>query len=151
MRSARVIAVLALAAAPAPAQAGADGFTGFEKKVTAVTAAGEPEIAVGKHGTPLLVAFNGCGIATSYDRGATFTVAGKSPADPGPTPGDPYHYCSDPVAALGPKNTLYTGAGYWDTPGGAVDVYNMYLARSRDGGATWTKPAFATGDNALPQ
>jgi hypothetical protein len=155
MRSAPAIAALAcalaLAAAPAPAQAGADGFTGFEKKLTAVTAAGEPEIAVGPHGAPLLVAFNGCGIAVSHDRGARFTVAGKSPADPGPTPGDPYHYCSDPVAALGPRNTLYTGAGYWDTPGGSVDVYNMYVARSRDGGATWTRPVFATGDNQLPQ
>src|SRR3954454_23216427 len=89
----RAIAALALAfapaAAPAHAQAGADGFTGFEKKVTAVTAGGEPEIAVGAHGTPLLVAFNGCGIAVSHDRGATFAVAGRSPADPGPTPGDP--------------------------------------------------------------
>ena len=142
---------LALGAVPAHAQPGADGFSGFGKKLAAVTAAGEPEIAVGADGTPLLVAFNGCGIATSYDRGATFTIAGKSPADPGPTPGDPYHYCSDPVAALGPGSTLYTGAGYWDTPGGSVDIYNMYLAHSFDGGATWTKPAFATGDNALPQ
>jgi hypothetical protein len=155
MRPARAIAVLACAlasaAVPAQAQAGADGFTGFEKKVTAVTAAGEPEIAVGRGGTPLVVAFNGCGIAVSHDRGATFAVAGRSPADPGPTPGDPYHSCSDPVAALGPGNTLYTGAGYWDTPGGSVDVYNMYVARSRDGGATWSAPAFATGDSALPQ
>ncbi|MCW2991215.1 MAG: BNR/Asp-box repeat protein, partial [Solirubrobacterales bacterium] len=114
VRSAGAIAVLACAlalpAAPALAQAGGDGFTGFEKKITAVTAGGEPEIAVGTHGTPLLVAFNGCGIAVSHDRGATFAVAGKSPADPGPTPGDPYHYCSDPVAALGPRKTLYAGA-----------------------------------------
>src|SRR3954447_17998606 len=155
MRSAPAIAVLAcalaLVAAPPLAQADTDGFTGFEKKVTAVTAAGEPEIAVGPHGVPLLVAFNGCGIAVSHDRGSTFTVARKSPADPGPTPGDPYHNCSDPVAALGPGDTLYTGAGYWDTPGGSVDIYNMYVARSRDLGATWSKPVFATGDNALPQ
>src|SRR3954469_6845278 len=124
MRAARAIAVLACAVAPAVApahaRAAADGFTGFEKKVTAVTAAGEPEIAVGPHGTPLLVAFNGCGIAVPHAPAGPFAVAGKSPADPGPTPGDPYHYCSDPVAALGPQNTLYTGAGYWDTPGGSV-------------------------------
>src|SRR3954452_13084596 len=155
MRSAPAIAALAcafaLAAAPASAQAGADGFTGFEKKLTAVTAAGEPEIAVGPHGDPLLVAFNGCGIAVPHARGAPFTVPGKTPADPGPTPGDPYHSCSDPVAALGPRNTLYTGAGYWDTPGGSVDVYNMYVARSRDGGSTWSAPTCATGDDALPQ
>jgi hypothetical protein len=155
MRSARALAVLACtlapAATPVPAHAGTDGFTRFEKKVTAVTAAGEPELAVGAHGTPLLVAFNGCGIAVSYDHGATFAVAGKSPADPGPTPGDPYHNCSDPVAALGPRNTLYTGAGYWDTPGGSVDVYNMYVARSRDAGMSWGKPVFATGDDGLPQ
>ena len=145
-------ALVACAAAAPIARADAiDGFTGYEKKITAINAAGEPEIAVGPHGSPLLVAFNGCGIAVSYDRGATFGISGKSPADPGPTQGDPYHNCSDPVAALGPANTLYTGAGYWDTPGGAVDDYNMYLARSGDGGASWTKPVFATGDDALPQ
>jgi hypothetical protein len=46
---------------------------------------------------------------------------------------------------------LYTGAGWWDTPGGAVDYYNMYVARSSDGGATWGKPVFATGDRTAPQ
>ena len=51
-----------------PVAAAADGFTGWEKMITHVTAAGEPEIAVGPHGTPLLVAFNSCGIAVSRDR-----------------------------------------------------------------------------------
>jgi len=55
------------------------------------------------------------------------------------------------VAASGQETRSNTGAGYWDTPGGSVDVYNMYVARSRDGGATWTKPAFATGDTEFPQ
>ena len=132
------------------ASADPDGFSGWEKVVTAPDA-GEPEIAVGPTGTPLLVAFNGCGIAVSQDRGASFVVKSKHPADPGPTPGDPYHYCSDPASTIGPGNVLYTGAGWWDTPGGAVDFYNMYVARSRDGGATWSAPAYATGDRTTPQ
>jgi hypothetical protein len=126
-----------------------DGFVGWEKKLT--DGGGEPEIAVGPHGAPLLVAFNGCGIAASEDRGASFTVNPKHPADPGPTPGDPYHNCSDPAATIGPGNVLYTGAGWWDTPAGAIDYYNMYVARSADGGASWGKPVFATGDRAAPQ
>jgi hypothetical protein len=138
------------AATPATAVASGDGFTGWEKEITA-PGGSEPEIAVGPTGGPLLVAFNGCGIAVSKDRGASFVVNSKHPADPGPTPGDPYHSCSDPAATVGPGNLLYTGAGWWDTPGGAVDYYNMYVTRSRDGGATWSAPAFATGDHAAPQ
>lgn len=144
------VAALALAWCPlATAEPSVDGFTGWEKKIT--NGGGEPEIAVGPHGAPLLVAFNGCGIAVSADDGATFAVNPKHPADPGPTPGDPYHYCSDPAATIGPGNIVYTGAGWWDTPGGAIDYYNMYVARSRDGGASWSNPVFATGDRAAPQ
>lgn len=135
----------------ATAWAADEGFTGWEKEITHVTGAGEPEIAVGADGTPLLVSFNGCGIAVSNDRGATFAVSPTDPADPGPTPGDPYHNCSDPASAIAPGNVLYTGAGWWDTPGGDVDYYNMYVARSADGGATWSKPMFATGDREAPQ
>ena len=137
------------AATPATAAAPGDGFTGWEKKLT--DGGGEPEIAVGSHGAPLLVAFNGCGIAVSGDGGASFVVNPKHPADPGPTPGDPYHSCSDPAATIGPGNVLYTGAGWWDTPAGAVDYYNMYVASSADGGASWGPPVFATGDRAAPQ
>ena len=132
----------------APASTG--GFTGWEKEITHITAAGEPEIAVGPSGSPLLVAFNGCGIAVSHDRGNTFVVSGKNPADPGPTTGDPYHSCSDPAAAIGPHDVLYTGAGYWDTPGGSVDYYNMFVSHSDDGGVSWSDPVFATGDRDLP-
>jgi hypothetical protein len=128
-----------------------DGFSGWEKEITDVKSAGEPEIAVGPRGTPLLVSFNGCGVAVSNDRGATFAVNPNDPADPGPTPGDPYHNCSDPVSAVGPGGVLYTGAGWWDTPGGSVDYYNMYVARSSDHGSTWSKPVFATGDRQMPQ
>jgi len=145
-----VAALLACAVgAPFARADSTDGFTGFEKKVTTPGGA-EPEIAVGPHGTPLLVAFNGCAIATSYDRGASFSVRATDPADPGPTSNDPYHSCSDPVAAIGPHG-LYTGAGYWDTPAGSVDYYNMYVSRSGDDGVTWSKPAFATGDQTLAQ
>jgi hypothetical protein len=153
MRRALMIGVL-VAAAPlawCPLAVAADGFTGWEKMITHVKAAGEPEIAVGPHGTPLLVAFNSCGIAVSRDRGASFAVSPKDPADPGPTPGDPYHNCSDPAATIGPGNVLYTGVGWWDTPGGAVDYYNMFVSRSTDGGTSWGGPVFATGDRDLPQ
>jgi hypothetical protein len=135
------------AASTAPS---AQGFTGWEKKL-AVTGAGEPEIAVGATGRPLLVALNGCGVAISQNAGATFEVNLKHPADPGPTPGDPFHNCSDPAATIGRGDVLYTGAGWWDTPGGAVDYYNMYVAHSTDGGASWSKPVFATGDRSAPQ
>jgi hypothetical protein len=138
-------------ASAASTAASTDGFSGWEKKINDVDNGGEPEIAVGPHGSPLLVAFNGCGIAVSADRGSSFAVNPKDPADPGPTPGDPYHYCSDPAATIGPGNVLYTGAGWWDTPGGSVDYYNMYVARSADGGASWNKPVFATGDRDAPQ
>ena len=145
--------VLACAAAvPASAQEStSDGFTGWEKKVTSVTGAGEPEISIGPHGRPMVIAMSGCGAAVSSDRGATFTVLPKHPADPGPTPGLPDHQCSDAATAAGPGGVLYTGAGWWDTPGGSVDYYNMYVSRSGDGGATWSQPVFATGDRQMPQ
>src|SRR5436305_9489055 len=145
------VALAWCAVAPTAGPAATNGFSGWEKKITDVNAAGEPEIAMGLDGAPLLVAFNGCGIAVSQDRGASFAVSPTHPADPGPTPGDPYHYCSDPAATIGPGNVLYSGAGWWDTPGGAVDYYNMYVARSADGGTSWSKPVFATGDSAMPQ
>lgn len=151
----RLLLALLAAALPLPAahaaETTADGFTGFEKKLTDVLGAGEPSIAVGPRGRPLLVGLNGCGVAVSRDRGATFTVLSKHPADPGPTPGAPVHQCSDPATAIAPGGTLYAGAGWWDTPGGAVDYYNMYVSRSEDGGATWSSPAFATGDRQMPQ
>jgi hypothetical protein len=154
-RSENASAIRASAGPRAVARAGAapaqDGFTGWEKEITNVTGGGEPEIAVGPTGSPLLVAFNGCGIAVSPDRGASFAVSAKNPADPGPTPGDPYHSCSDPAAAIGSHNVLYTGAGYWDQPAGAVDYYNMFVSHSGDGGQSWSKPVFATGDMAAPQ
>ena len=46
------------------------------------------------------------------------------PADPGPTPGDPYHQCSDPTAAVGPGGTVYAGAGWWDQPG-EIGVWDL--------------------------
>ena len=137
--------------APARAIASADGFWGYEKQVTHVTGQGEPSLAVGPHGRPLVVAYSGCGAAVSNDRGANFVVLPKQPADPGPTPGLPDHQCSDPASAAGPGNEIYTGAGWWDTPGGAVDYYNMYVARSTDGGHSWSRPAYATGDMSAPQ
>jgi len=143
--------VLILVACCAPVASADESFSGWEKKITDVKGGGEPEIAVGPKGTPLLVSFNGCGVAVSSDRGETFEVNPNDPADPGPTPNVPYHNCSDPVSAIGPDKTLYTGAGWWDTPGGSVDYYNMYVAHSADGGSTWSKPVFATGDRQLPQ
>ena len=50
---------------------------------------------------------------------------------------------------MGPGGTVYTGAGWWDQPGGAIDYYNMYTSRSTDGGFTWGPSVFATGDNDL--
>ncbi|MEA2425101.1 MAG: hypothetical protein QOH13_1511, partial [Thermoleophilaceae bacterium] len=91
------LTLAALWAAWCGAASADDGFSGWEKEITDVKSAGEPEIAVGPRGTPLLVSFNGCGVAVSNDRGATFAVNPNDPADPGPTPGDPYHNCSDPV------------------------------------------------------
>ena len=74
-------------AGSAHAQAPGDGFTGWEKKVTSVTGQGEPEISIGPHGRPLVIAMSGCGAAVSRDRGRTFEVLPKHPADPGSTPG----------------------------------------------------------------
>jgi hypothetical protein len=151
----RSLLLAALAAAglagTAYAQAPGDGFTAWEKKVTSVTGQGEPEISIGPHGRPLVIAMSGCGAAVSRDRGATFDVLPKHPADPGPTPGLPDHQCSDPATTAGPGGVLYTGAGWWDTPGGFVDYYNMFVSRSGDGGETWSRPAFATGDRQMPQ
>src|SRR3954451_7259024 len=150
MRRALAIGLL-IATTWAPAASAETGFSGWEKKITDVKGGGEPELAVGPKGSPMLVSFNGCGVAVSHDRGATFAVNPSDPADPGPTPNVPYHNCSDPVSAIGPDKTLYTGAGWWDTPGGSVDYYNMYVAHSADGGSSWSKPVFATGDRQLPQ
>src|SRR3954452_1604123 len=103
----RALAIgLTIAVSWAPAASADQGFNGWEKKITDVKGGGEPEIAVGPKGTPLLVSFNGCGVAVSSDRGDTFAVNPNDPADPGPTPGDPYHNCSDPVSAIGPGDVL---------------------------------------------
>jgi hypothetical protein len=142
---------IAGAAPPASAQTTVDGFVGYEKQVTHMPGQGEPEVAVGPHGTPLLLAFTGCGIAVSHDRGASFVVPRSDPADPGPMPRAPAHQCSDTTATLGPDGVLYTGGGWYDTPGGFVDYYNMYVARSTDGGTTWSPPVFATGDRDVAQ
>jgi hypothetical protein len=146
----RALLVSLVLAAPASAQVSVDGFTGYEKQVTGKPYQGEPSVTVGPHGKPLLVSFMGCGIAVSHDRGATFSAT-PTPADPGPTPGAPAHNCSDPQSAIGPRGDLYTGVGWWDTPAGAVDYYNMYVARSTDDGRSWGKPVYATGDQDLAQ
>ena len=53
--------------APARAIASADGFWGYEKQVTHVTGQGEPSIAVGPHGRPLIVSYSGCGAAAAVE------------------------------------------------------------------------------------
>jgi hypothetical protein len=147
-----VVLLVAGATGTASAQTNADGFVGYEKQLTTTSDHGEPMISVGPHGTPLLVAFTGgCGVAVSHDRGASFDVRRSDPADPGPTPGAPAHQCSDSTTALGRGGVLYTGSGWWDTPGGFVDYYNMFVAHSTDGGASWSPPAFATGDRDVAQ
>jgi hypothetical protein len=157
-----ILALLVTSAGPAGsgvAFASAIGSGGpFEINITHGLGAGEPELAIDEVHHTLVISFdysnptNGgssCGIAISADDGNTWQVRLTHPADPGPTPGDPYHQCSDATAATGPGGTVYVGAGWWDQPGGAVDYYNMYVSRSSDGGFTWGPSVFATGDNDL--
>lgn len=149
---------IAGSAAAAPPRAAHTGP--FEINITHGLGAGEPELAIDAVHHTLVISFDysnppdgspnqGCGVAVSRDGGNTWRVQRTYPADPGPTPGNPYHQCSDPTAAAGPGGTVYVGGGWWDQPGGGVDYYNMYASRSTDGGFTWGPSVFATGDNDL--
>jgi hypothetical protein len=158
---AAITIVIASIIAVAPAGAVAEmssSATVFEINVTHGLGAGEPELAIEPIHHTLVMSFDysnaadggsSCGIAVSRNAGNTWQVRLTHPADPGPTPGDPYHQCSDPTATTGPGGAVYVGAGWWDQPGGAVDYYNMYASRSTDGGFTWGPSVFATGDNDL--
>jgi hypothetical protein len=146
-----VTALLTLVIAHAGADAGAP--TSLEVDVADGVGAGEPELAVDTVHHSVLISYTAsevCKIAVSGDDGATWQIA-SHPADPGPTPGIPYHNCSDSAAATGGAGRMYVGAGWWDQPAGAVDDYNMYVSGSGDGGRTWSPSAFATGDNAAAQ
>lgn len=148
-----VIVVGVLLASSGARGASGGGFASFEVDVADGVGAGEPEMAIDSvHGT-LVIAFSasqGCWIAVSANQGRTWRLS-PHPADPGPTQGDPYHYCSDPAAASGPGGALYVGAGWWDTPVGAVNYYNMYVSPSTDGGMSWGPSVFATGDREAAQ
>ncbi len=141
---------LLLAVVATPASAAGDASP-TETNVTNGLGAGEPETALDAVHHTMVTAFTTtnsvCGIALSADGGQSWQVSTAFPADPGPTLGIPYHNCSDPVAASGPDGTLYVGGGWWDQPAGAIDYYNIYVARSTDGGRTWSKAVFATGDS----
>ena len=154
------VALLLAGALPAGSSAASTkpGGGPFEINVTHGLGAGEPELAIDPVHHTLVIAFDysnpsdggsSCGIATSADSGNSWQLRLTHPADPGPTQGDPYHQCSDPTAATGPRGTVYVGAGWWDQPGGAIDYYNMYVSRSTDGGFAWGPSVFATGDNDL--
>lgn len=155
---ARAAAWLAAVAVPLTlvmSHAGADVGTPASSEVAVAdgVGAGEPELAVDTVHHAVLISYTAsevCKIAVSTDYGNTWRIS-SHPADPGPTPGIPYHNCSDSAAATGGKGTMYVGAGWWDQPTGAVDDYNMYVAGSSDGGRTWSPSAFATGDNAAAQ
>lgn len=153
----RALILLLACLVPASSATAADGP--FELNITNGLGAGEPELAIDPVHHTLVISFlfttpppdsadrnQGCGTAVSADAGRTWRLRLTHPADPGPTPGDPYHQCSDPTAAAGPDGTVYAGGGWWDTPGGFIDDYNMYVARSGDGGLTWGPSVFATGD-----
>ena len=134
---------------------GADTATPLSVEVDVAdgVGAGEPELAVDTTHHAVVIAYSAseaCKIAVSTDYGNSWRIA-PHPADPGPTPGVPFHNCSDPAAATGGSGKMYVGAGWWDQPVGAVDDYNMYVSGSSDGGLTWSRPGFATGDDAAAQ
>lgn len=159
--AALVALTLVIAGATIPTVTAAQAASpSYQLDVTHGLGAGEPELAIDPVHKTLVISFlysnppgggsnQGCGVAVSGDDGSSWRVRLTHPADPGPTPGDPYHQCSDPTAAAGPGGVVYVGAGWWDTPGGAIDYYNMYVSRSSDGGLTWGASAFATGDRQI--
>ena len=108
--------------------------------------AGEPQIAVDPVHHTIVVAFllsspNGagskCGIATSRDRGKSWQVRYKSPADPVRASNVS---CSDPVAATGAGGALYVVALLQS------DHLGTFLSRSTDGGRTWGPSVYSTGN-----
>lgn len=121
----------------------------FEIKLINGLGAGEPQIAVDPTHHSVAISFllgnppNGvskCGVATSADRGKTWRVRFKNPADPAPkTVGS----CSDPIAATGAHGAMYVGAE-WTEPGTALGL-DTYVSRSTDGGETWGPAVYATG------
>jgi len=120
-----------------------------EVNVTHGNGGGEPEIGLDPVHHTMVLAYtthdSKCGLEVSGDNGQSWQST-PFPADPGPTPGVPYHNCSDPAVAVGPDGAIYVAGGWWDQPTGPADYYNIYVSRSSDGGQTWSAPAFATGD-----
>ena len=123
------------------------GNSPFEMKLINGLGAGEPQIAVDPVHHTLVVSFllsnppagvSSCGIATSSDRGTTWRLRFKNPADP--VPGTP-ESCSDPIAATGARGALYVGAEW----GGLVQD-DTFVSRSSDGGNSWGRTAYATGN-----
>ena len=143
LAAAAVIGVACLASATA---APAGPARPFELKLIDGLGAGEPQIAVDPVHHTVVVAFllsdpatgmSKCGIATSSDRGTSWRVRYKSPADP--VRGSNVS-CSDPVAATGAGGVVYVGALFQS------DSLDTFLSRSTDGGKTWGPSVYATGN-----
>src|SRR5437764_1173199 len=136
MRRAILIGIVAGLVLPSAALASADdGFSGYEKQITHVTGGGEPEIAVGPDGTPLLVSFNGCGVAASHDGGATFGPlhaidSNLYPQVQGEQAGDYIPAAAHHVVAF--AYAASAAPGRTDCPCGIFET-------SRHDGASWTR------------
>ena len=144
-----IAATAALGAAslgPAMAATPAAASRPYEINLVQGVGAGEPEIAVDPVHHTIAVAFlmsnpatgaSKCGIATSRDRGKTWQVRYKSPADPSRTTNP---NCSDPVAAGGTGSAIYVGGMFQSS---AMDTF---VSRSVDGGKTWGPAEYSTGN-----
>jgi hypothetical protein len=143
--SAAVLVMVGLApASAAPARSAQP----FELKLINGLGAGEPQVAVDPVHHTVVVSFllsnptekiSKCGIATSRDRGQTWQVRYKSPADPIRSSNVS---CSDPVAATGKDGAMYVGAMF------QADSLDTFVSGSTDGGKTWGPSVYSTGNSA---
>jgi len=86
------------------------------------------------------------GFAATFDAGAHWTT-GEIPGltlNPGP---GPFERSSDPVAAWGVGNTVYSSSIVFDSATNGGIHSGIAISLSRDGGRHWKKPVFVENDD----
>src|SRR5207302_9359820 len=86
------------------------------------------------------------GFATTSDAGAHWTTGEMPHLTLNPGPG-PFERSSDPVAAWGVGNTVYSSSIVFDSATNSGIHSGVAISMSKDGGRHWKGPVFAESDD----